>query len=510
MVRHSAFVCVLLFSVNCASVKGAAKGKEYAAAPGSSGPLAALETRVEGAITGARSGFKLLEVNEEALRWRLALIDSARHSLDVMTFLWWGDESGDLLLKRVIDAADRGVKVRLIVDDMTTIDDGKKLRLRDISNAAIDAHPNIELRVFNPFENREAVGRVVEILGDFNRLNQRMHNKAVIADNRAAIVGGRNLGNEYFGLSEAFNFRDVDVLGVGPVARQVSGVFDRYWNSPWVVTQKNIEQSGTKETFARERAVLLAKLAAAPSLERFPTHVQDWTLALAALEKELFAGTSTVVTDTPEEGSVTHHMPNAIRALFAEADEEILVTNAYVIPDELVFKRTAQEVKRGVRFAMLTNSLASTDAAGVHAHYTEWRPRLVAGGVELYELRSDAPVRGLVADTPPVKSGFVGLHAKAIVVDRKKVLIGSMNLDPRSWSQNTEMGLVIACPPLAQQLAKAIDRDMLPSNSWRIDVDAKGKVTWVSGDDVRHEAPARDDLQRLEESLHLLLPADLY
>lgn len=507
LVRALLFI-VILSSLGCASLRGALGGKELAAAPGRTGPLATLEAKLQGSLAKNQSGFKLLEVNEDALRWRLALIDSARHSLDVMTFLWWGDESGDLLLKRIIDAADRGVKVRLIVDDMTTIDDGKELRLRDLSNAAVDAHPNIELRVFNPFSNREAVGRAVEYLGDFTRLNQRMHNKAVIADNRAAIVGGRNLGNEYFGLSSAFNFRDVDVLGVGPAARQVSGVFDRYWNSQWVVTQKHIEGSGTKETFAREHAVLLQKLAAATTLERFPVPVQDWSAALGALE--LFPGTSTVVTDTPEEDSLTHHMPNTIRALFAEADEEILVTNAYVIPDELVFKRTAEEVKRGVRFAMLTNSLASTDAAGVHAHYTDWRPRLVTGGVELYELRSDAPVRGLVADTPPVKSGFLGLHAKAIVVDRKKVLIGSMNLDPRSWSQNTEMGLVIECPPLAQQLAKAIDRDMLPANAWRIAVDAAGKVTWVSGDEVREEAPARDDLQRLEESLHLLLPADLY
>lgn len=436
-------------------------------------------------------------------------IDSARHSIDLMTFLWWGDEAGELVLQRLLAAADRGVKVRLIVDDMTTIDTGTELKLRDVSNAAIDAHPNIELRVFNPWSNRGAMGRAVEFVGDFTRLNQRMHNKALIADNRAAIVGGRNLGNEYFGLSSSFNFRDIDVLAVGPAARQVSGVFDRYWNGEWVVSQAALQEGGNSGALVRERKILSDRLAQATTLERFPIAPQDWTAQLDGLAGELDVGSSTVVTDTPEEDSITHHMPNTIRALFAEADEEVLVTNAYVIPDELVFKRTADEVKRGVRFAMLTNSLASTDAAGVHAHYTDWRPRLVTGGVELYELRHDAPIRQTVAETPPVRGAFMGLHAKSIVVDRKKVLIGSMNLDPRSWAHNTEMGLVIECPPLAQRLASAIDRDMLPANAWKIVVDEAGAVSWVSGEEVRHEAPAREG-QRLEEVLHRLLPADLY
>lgn len=504
---HRLLLMGLVLVSGCASLQRS-RGREVAAAPGPDGPLATLERGFEQRAPG-RSGFQLLDVNEDALRWRLTAIDSARHSIDLMTFLWWGDEAGELLLERLLAAADRGVKVRLIVDDMTTIDTGKELKLRDISNSAIDAHPNIELRVFNPWSNRDAPGRAVEFVADFSRLNQRMHNKALIADNRAAIVGGRNLGNEYFGLSSDFNFRDIDVLAVGPAARQVSGVFDRYWNSEWVIPQQTLQGGGNSGGLVKERKTLGDRLSAATTLTRFPRPPQDWSAALEALAQSLFPGVSTVVTDTPEEDSMTHHMPKTIRALFAEANEEVLVTNAYVIPDEVVFQRTANEVKRGVRFAMLTNSLASTDAAGVHAHYTEWRPRLVAGGVELYELRHDAPTRSSIADTPPVRSGFMGLHAKSIVVDRKKVLIGSMNLDPRSWAHNTEMGLVIECNELARQLGAAIDRDMLPANAWKIVLDERGEVTWVSGDEVRREAPARDG-QRLEETLHLLLPADLY
>jgi cardiolipin synthase C len=501
---------LLLLPLACASRTRILRPSDSALPPGHTGALANLEQHVQESLGADRSGFKLLEVSEEALRWRLALIDSAEHSLDLMTFIWWGDEVGDLVLKRVLDAADRGVKVRLIVDDMTTIDDGKGFTLRDVSNAAVAAHPNIELRVFNPWGNRGAVGRAVEFVGDFTRLNQRMHNKALIADNHAAIMGGRNLGNEYMGLSKDFNFRDLDVLAVGHAARQVSGVFDRFWNSDWVVPQEQLGGDGTLETLATERARVDAQLKAATILTKFPLARQDWTPTLTQLEAELDIGSSEVFTDTQEADHVTHHMPDVIRKLWASAQTEVLITNAYIIPDEEVFKRTGDELKPGVRFVMLTNSLASTDAAGVHAHYTEWRPRMVAAGIELYELRSDAKMRALVADTAPVSSGFVGLHAKSMVVDRKRVLIGSMNLDPRSWQHNSEMGIIIECPALAAQLATVIERDLKAENAWQISLDAEGKVQWKSGEEIRHEAPAREESQRLEEMVHRLVPADLY
>lgn len=499
-------LCMLtLVLVDCASLQRVARPNERAVAPSKSGPLATLE---QAAAVKDASGFLVLDVNEDALQWRLALIDSATTSIDLMTFLWWGDEAGDLVLKRIIDAADRGVKVRLIVDDMTTIDDGKQLKLRDVSNAAIDAHPNIELRVFNPWANREALGRAVEFVGNFNRLNQRMHNKALIADNHAVIVGGRNLGNEYMGLSSTFNFRDLDVLGVGPVARQVSAVFDHFWNSDWAVPQKQLDPSGSLATLETERATLNAHLSAATTLTRFPLAPKNWGDRLAQLT--LHRGTSEVVTDTTEPDALAHHVPAIVQLLFKKATREVLITNAYILPNEPVFEQTAADVRPGVRFAMLTNSLASTDAAGVHAHYTDWRPRLVRAGVELYELRHDARLRSEVVDTAPVSSGFVGLHAKAMVVDRQTTVIGSMNLDPRSWVHNSEMVLVIESAPLATQLAERIDRDLRPENAWRIEVDSTGHVTWVADTEHRTQAPERDSLQRLEESMHLLLPADLY
>ncbi len=495
---------VLLLTSSCTVTKRATRPAQYAATPSATGPLAELEHRVQDALGAERSGFKLLDRNEDALRWRLALIDSAQHSLDLMTFLWWGDEAGDLLLARVIDAADRGVKVRLIVDDMTTIDDGKETTLRDVPNAAIDAHPNIELRVFNPWRNRGAVGRAVEFVGDFERLNQRMHNKALIADGHAAIMGGRNLGNEYMGLNEAFNFRDLDVLLVGHASRQVNGVFDRYWNSEWVTPQRELDATGTVAALDARREALKAKVTAAPVLSRFAPSPN----VLATLE--LHVGSSRIATDTPDGDKLTHHLREEVQRLWASAATEVLITNAYVIPDDAAFERTARELKKDVRFVMLTNSLASTDAAGVHAHYTDWRHRLLTSGVELFELKHDAKLRGDVADTAPVKSGFVGLHAKTMVIDRRHVLIGSMNLDPRSWVHNSEMVMLIDCPALGEEVARAFERDVRPENSWRVELDQEANVQWVSGEEVLHEAPAREAGQRIDELLNHLLPADLF
>jgi cardiolipin synthase C len=500
----------LLVLLSCAGLRSTPTAMERALPPGRGGALADLENALAEALGPDRSAFHLIDVNADALRWRLALIDSAQHSLDLMTFLWWGDEVGDLVLKRVLDAADRGVKVRLIVDDLTTIDDGKQYRLRDMHNAAIDAHPNIELRVFNPWNNRQPAGRVVEFMGDFERLNQRMHNKALIADSRAAVVGGRNLGNEYMGLNPAFNFRDVDVLTVGHASRQVAQVFDRYWNSKWVVPQQSLGDSGTTSTLQTERRALEHRLSAASALRDFALAPQNWAEAWASFAKNAHPGRSRVTTDTPDDHALTHHMPETILQFWSSATREVLVTNAYIIPDEAAFKRTAAGVKPGVRFVMLTNSLASTDAPGVHAHYTDWRPKLVAGGVELYELRHDAAIRHQVADTAPVQGAFVGLHSKAIVVDRRQVLIGSTNLDPRSWVHNTEMGLIIDCAPLAIQLAEAIERDVKPENAWRIEVGQAGEVRWQAGNEVRRSPPIRDPGQPFEESLHLLFPTDLY
>jgi putative cardiolipin synthase len=483
----------------------------YALAPQPGGPLEPVERAIRERAGPDRSGFMLLDSNEDGLRWRLALVDSAQYSLDLQYYVWWGDESGDLLMKRVIEAADRGVRVRLILDDLSTIlEDESHPKLRDAAAALIDAHPNIEIRLFNAWRSRPLAGRAVEMLGRMERINHRMHNKLLVADNRAAIVGGRNIGNEYFGLSPEFNFRDLDVLGIGAVARQASGVFDRFWNSEWVVPVKALGVAATPEEIGRELAPMRKKLASAKSLARFPIDRQDWSAALARLPAEMHPGTSRVHTDTPDPDALNHHMPSAIRDLVGGAAREVLVTNAYIIPGEHAVARMRDQTARGVKIRMLTNSLASHDVPAVNSHYKQWRKPLLEAGIDLYEIRADAAVQALLADTPPTEAEFMGLHVKAIVIDRERVFVGSMNLDPRSWGINSEMGVVVESSGLAQALARAMERDMAPENAWRVTLGADGNIRWTAGDRVLTSQPARSLWQRVEDVFFMAFPRDLY
>lgn len=207
----------------------------YALAPRPGGALADVEAAWHAAQGAGTSGFLLLDRNEDALAWRLALVDAARHTLDLQYYVWFGDHSGQLLMARVLAAAGRGVRVRILFDDLNSmLHDMSHVELRDTALAVLDRHPNIELRLFNGWHSRGLLGRAFEGAARFTQLNRRMHNKQMVADNRVAVIGGRNIGDEYFGLNADFNFHDLDVLAIGPVAREASATFDRYWNSPTV------------------------------------------------------------------------------------------------------------------------------------------------------------------------------------------------------------------------------------------------------------------------------------
>ncbi len=470
-----------------------------------------IEKRIADQYGADASGFHLLDSNEAGLKWRLALIDSARHSIDLQYYLWYGDAAGKLLSQRLIDAADRGVRVRMIVDDINSMfSDAATIMQRDSRAALMDAHPNIEIRLFNPWKNRSIASRVGEMVVDLKRLNQRMHNKAMIVDNRAAIVGGRNIGDDYMGLHHAFNFHDLDVLGIGPIARQTSAIFDSFWNSAWVlpVAALGIETTAPEREQARSR--LLEELASMHSLERFPVERQDWSGELAALSGRLHIGTSAVYSDVPTDSEIRHEMLEVVYRLASSAQSELLITNAYIIPADRGVKAMDDLSKRGVKIKVLTNSLASHDVPAVNSHYKRWRKPLLESGVELYETRHDAAIQPLVADTAPIKAEFMGLHVKALVVDRKRSYIGSMNLDPRSVGINSEMGAVIESPSLAKELAKQMERDMRPENAWQVQFDEHGKLRWVSGDTITTSQPARSQWQRIQDLFFMLFPADQY
>lgn len=484
-----------------------------AQAPRPGGPFASIEEDIRARLGAQASGFKLLRANREALIWRLALIDSARYSLDLQYYVWFGDKVGQLLLTRVRAAADRGVRVRLLFDDLNTLlHDMDSLELRDELLASIDRHPNIEIRVFNAWHERGFLGRAVESAGAFSRLNRRMHNKQMIADNRAAIIGGRNIGDEYFGLNPAFNFQDLDVLGVGPVAREASGVFDRYWNSEWVsaIPRPPADAASAPAHSAAEEDAI-EELAADPLGRRLLEGRRSWAPELAALPLSMAGGTSAVHTDTPSRADGSrNHMPEAFRALLRSARREVLITNAYIIPDTGLIADLQDLTSRGVTVRILTNSLASHDVPAVNSHYERWRPALLGAGVDLHELRADPAIKAEVVDTAPVQGRFVGLHTKAMVIDRQRSFIGSMNLDPRSEVVNSEMGVIVDSAALAESLAAMMERDFQADTSWRLSLSEVGAVEWTDDAGTRRTQPARSLWQRVQNVLFKLLPSELY
>jgi putative cardiolipin synthase len=503
-----------LLVAGCVSAPGTRPDRPAAQAalpPAPGGVLRDIEAGIAATQGDGISGFHLLDRNEDGLQWRIRLIGSAQQSIDLQYYLWYGDAAGRILTKHVVDAANRGVRVRILVDDINTmISDAATVLQRDNRAAIVDAHPNIELRLFNPWKNRSISSRIGEMVTDLDRLNQRMHNKALIVDNRAVILGGRNIGDDYMGLHAAFNFHDLDVLGIGPVARQASAVFDSFWNSAWVVS---VAALGIETTQAEREALrdqILAELSALPSLERFPLEWQDPRPALQELREQLHHGTSQVYSDVPTDTELRHEMLEVFFGFVSTAQRELLVTNAYIIPRERGIEKMAELARRGVKIRVLTNSLASHDVPAVNSHYKQWRKPLLESGVQLYEIRQDAAIQAEVADTPPTKAGFMGLHVKAVVVDRQRAYIGSMNLDPRSANINSEMGGIIESPALAEQLASLMERGMRPENSWNVQFADDGSLRWVSGDEVLTRQPARNQWQRVQDVIFMLFPSDQY
>lgn len=505
-------LALLVLLCGCASPPAWQKAQPSTAlAPQATGRLAPIEQQVAADHGPAVSGFRLLERNADGLLWRLALIDNARHSLDLQYYVWFADASGQLLLSRVVAAADRGVRVRLLFDDLNTmLQNMDTPALRDDLLGRIDRHPKIEVRVFNAWRDRDWLGRLFNSAEEFTRLNRRMHNKQFIADNRVAILGGRNIGDEYMGLNPAFNFHDLDVMGVGPVARQASAVFDRYWNSDWV---RRIPAYAGPETARVTPATieLPEAVASHPALQPLITGQRRWDPELDALHGTLAFGTSAVHADPPSRAEGTlNHMPEAFRALMRSAQREVLITNAYIIPDPPFMADLRELAARGVKVRILTNSLASHDTPVVNAHYEGWRLPILQSGADLHEMRNDAAIQAQLVDTPPVRSGFVGLHVKAMVVDRSRSFIGSMNLDPRSEIFNSEMGVIIDSPALAQRLAQGMARDLGGANSWQLRLDERGAVRWHSDAGELTSQPARNFWQRVQNLFFKLLPASYY
>jgi putative cardiolipin synthase len=474
----------------------------YAKVPSTTGTLADLANRVEKQHEPGTSGFKLLDSSEDGLAWRLALIDSAVSSLDIVTYLWYPDVTGRLILERAVLAAQRGVQVRLVVDDLLTIK-------QDQLMANLHDHPNIELRLFNPWKERGLSARAGEMIAEMERLNTRMHAKLMIADGNAAIVGGRNIGDHYFGLSHDYNFHDLDVLAIGSIVQDANSMFDHYWNSDWILSADNLTAEPDNAVAMEMWENLQNANRTADELENLPRSPRDWSAELAALEGDLRPGTGHLVFDDVSAEAVSQTMIGSMFGFFNRAEEELLITNAYIIPGQPAIDFLQSLTDRGVEVRILTNSLASHDVPAVNSHYESWRDDLINAGARLYELRADAAIQSLV-NLPPVSGEFTGLHTKAGVVDRRYSFIGSMNLDPRSANINTEMGAIIDSPELAADLRALMLRDMNGDNAWQVMLDDKDKLYWVNSDETVTSQPARGMMQNVMNVIFKVVPKEQY
>jgi putative cardiolipin synthase len=423
------------------------------------------------------AGIYPLADGRDAFAARAVLAQAAERSLDVQYYIWRNDTTGMLMFDALKAAADRGVRVRLLLDDNNTSG-------LDAILAQLDAHPQIEIRLFNPFAIRSV--RYLGFMTDFGRLNRRMHNKSFTADNQVTIVGGRNIGNEYFGAAGDISFADLDVIAVGPVVRAVSDDFDRYWNSgsaypmaamvphPEAAPRRNADPAAAAYLDTVKRSTFMTQLSAG-------TLPFEW-----AHTRIVSDDPAKVVDKAPEDANIAFKLKN----LLGEPKRSLDLVSPYFVPGKDGAEAVADLARQGVRVRVLTNSLEATDVAAVHAGYAKWRKPLLEAGVSLYELRrewADEPSREQRRGA--FGSSDASLHAKTISADGNRIFVGSFNFDQRSIHLNTEMGLVIDSVALAGQLTSTLDQRM-PTRAYEVRIDEKGKLHWIerpNGKEIRHD-----------------------
>ncbi|MEA3276526.1 MAG: phospholipase D family protein [Pseudomonadota bacterium] len=425
------------------------------------------------------SGFLLLGNGLDAFVARAVLANAAERSIDAQYYLLHNDLTGRLFIDQLIRAADRGVRVRLLVDDMD-------LEGRTLGAAVLDSHPNVEVRLFNPFSRN--AGRVVQLVTRFGSVTRRMHNKSFTVDNQAAILGGRNIGDEYFGADPEVAFTDLDVLVIGPVVKEVSESFDSYWNSELAYPATALLGGVPTAEETRQKRRELEEFVAEQTDSAYLRALRDSDLAnqIRANNVQFEWGDAHVVQDEPEKlladrSERSYHLAPQLEPYFRGVRDELYVFSPYFVPGKSGTAFLSDLSRRGVRVRVLTNSLASTDVPVVHSGYAKYRKDLLRAGVELYEMKSrpgEGKKRG--------GSGFAGsskasLHTKAFIFDRKHIFIGSLNLDPRSVHENTEIGVVLTSPEVGSRIGPALD-EAIDRVAFRLalETDQQGneKIVW--------------------------------
>lgn len=500
-----------------------------------------VQERRDQAKTRSDSAFRLLDSETAAFSGRLALIDSAQRSLDLQYYAIHADHSTEVLLQRLRDAARRGVRVRLLLDDFNTVGkDAQVLRL--------GFEPNVEIRLFNPLpgSRRTLLGRVITSLKDMPRVQKRMHNKVFIADNAAAITGGRNLGDAYFGSAEKSNFVDLDVLAVGRVVRDMSASFDRYWNDELAYPMERLVSPQELETLRKpppepgtdasrvapkpaapiplptSAARILPDVTATAVVSPAPTASDLRKIPLAWAPALLLADKPGKIGPGDDEVDAGDTVVDGLLQLMSEARREILIISPYFVPGESMMQLFGRLRDKGVRIRVLTNSLASNDAPAAHAGYARYRRDLLARGVELHEMRAEqvegtsgatGPARGLSAGGGSKSNASrASLHSKAVIIDQRLAVIGSMNLDLRSQRKNSEVALLIRSSALSQEAARLVEETMARA-AYRLELD-NGQLAWrappgASFKDGRSEPEASTKLKLMVRLIAPFAPDEL-
>jgi len=502
MTRTRSLACMLLLTVTVA-LGACAELQPRPELPMESALSTSSTTVLDRTFAGAEAshpgeaGFRLLVEGTEAFVARMQSARMAERSIDVQTYIWHADLTGKYLAWQLLDSADRGVKVRLLIDDMDA-------RARSEHFAALSTHPNIEVRVFNPFASRDGtLGLVSEGARNFKRINRRMHNKSWIADNRFAIVGGRNLGDEYFGASDEVNFVDLDFGMVGPVVRDVSASFDRYWNSPSAYPLELLHAEGIDPKALGKLRHYLAKESLDMKDSRYASALRDDAalarLATGAVPME-WSSHYKFIADDPLK--VTMEKRDSRRAAVSTvlldamggAQSALHIISPYFVPGGKGSKVLIGAAQSGRQVKILTNSLAANDVAAVHGGYSRHRPKLLKNGVQLWELK---PLAVGATDKSVFGSSGASLHTKALSIDQKTLFVGSYNLDPRSTWLNCEQGVLVESPVLTAQFRSIFEAQTAGSHAWKVSLQG-GELRWADDQGVTSKEPQTTFAQRMQ------------
>ncbi|MGF1786358.1 phospholipase D family protein [Photobacterium swingsii] len=415
-----------------------------------------------------QTGFYPLADGKDAFIARLAIIQSAEHSIDVQYYIFRDDLTSTVISMYLYQAAERGVRVRLLLDDMQSRND------EDMANIA--AHPNIEVRLFNPFEQRKA--RAIGLVSDFDRLNRRMHNKSLTVDGTFSIAGGRNIGDEYFSADSSVEFGDFDLLMVGDIVAPIATQFDVYWNSNAAIPIEHLQGQGSKiphlelaqwyneqyqDIATSEYFYTLARL---PIIEKLKTKKIPFYWGDAELYYDLPSKLSTPSQENP--------LLHQISALLDHTKQELLLISPYFVPTKAGALALAKASREGKQITIITNSLASNDVFAVHGWYAKRRQMLLESGVRIYETQVDPHI---TQQHSWIGSSRTSLHAKTYILDREQLFVGSFNFDPRSAQYNTEMGVVVHSPLFAERIYQRLG-NALKKNTYRLALDEDGNIVW--------------------------------